>query len=390
MTTTIRTHEPRELLALVPYRLGFQPQESLVVLSVRAERLRIGLVARVDLADLADPRSGPPLARSLVAHLVKDGACRGVAVVYTEADLQVEGGVGTGGAAVANLRRAALVRLAGLDVLVVGQRGYYAFGCQDRTCCPPGGRPLTDLQSTRVGAQMVLEGVRVAGSREELVRIAGVDAAARKSARRASDRWRSRGLAAATGAQVRRWRREGLELWREAVARADEAYAKGTDGGVGATGARWVPCPWKPPGPAFFGRLLAALDDVLVRDAVVLTCVPGADRVADRVVAGGKGEDVDAALATVVDPVRGSRPDLRRTAAARAVLEQVAAHSGRSGHAPALTLLALLAWWEGDGARAGVLVDRALAADPDHRMANLLDHALGACMPPGWVNRAAG
>jgi hypothetical protein len=36
MTTTIRTDSPRELLALIPYQLGFRPTDSLVVVSIRA------------------------------------------------------------------------------------------------------------------------------------------------------------------------------------------------------------------------------------------------------------------------------------------------------------------------------------------------------------------
>jgi hypothetical protein len=49
--------------------------------------------------------------------------------------------------------------------------------------------------------------------------------------------------------------------------------------------------------------------------------------------------------------------------------------------APA-TLLGLAAWRCGDGALAAVALDRALQADPGHRMAVLLARALRAGMPP--------
>jgi len=52
-----------------------------------------------------------------------------------------------------------------------------------------------------------------------------------------------------------------------------------------------------------------------------------------------------------------------------------------------LTLLALLAWWQADGTRAGVLLDRALEADPAHRLAQLLNDALAGGLAPGWVRR---
>jgi hypothetical protein len=50
--------------------------------------------------------------------------------------------------------------------------------------------------------------------------------------------------------------------------------------------------------------------------------------------------------------------------------------------APVLTLTALPAWLRGDGARAAQLLELALAADPDYRMAQLLDCGLSAGLPP--------
>ena len=53
-----------------------------------------------------------------------------------------------------------------------------------------------------------------------------------------------------------------------------------------------------------------------------------------------------------------------------------------------LTLLALLSWWRGDGARARLLLDGALDADAEYHLAELLDDALTAAVPPGWVRHA--
>ena len=88
MTTTIRARGPRELLAYVPFRLGYRPDDSAVLISLRTPRGRVGLVARVDLGDLADLEHGPQVARTLVSHLCSDGARRAVLVVYTDADLR--------------------------------------------------------------------------------------------------------------------------------------------------------------------------------------------------------------------------------------------------------------------------------------------------------------
>ncbi len=359
MTTTIRTREPRELLALIPYQLGFRPQESAVVVSLRGG-VRVGLVARVDLADLTDPRGGPQVARSLVGHLVADGAGAAVLVVYTGGDLQADPTVGR--RAAAHLADAAEAFLPSPDCWVVGPAGYYLLECTDRDCCPPGGRPLAELEGTEVGAEMVLLGAPVEASREDLGRMPVVGPDARRSARRAAARWADRGLRASEPADQHRWRRDGLALWRELV-----------DAGGGSSTA--------------LGRCQAALEDVLVRDAVLLDLVPGHERLADRVVAGWSGPEIGAALRAVVDPGSGVAPPERAERAAH-VLRLVVGHRPRAA-VPSLALLGLLAWWVGDGARAAVLVERALADDPGYRLAGLLDDALAAGMPPGWL-RAPG
>lgn len=399
MPTTIRTDDVREILALIPFQLGFRPAESAVLVSLRGARSTVGLVARADLADLATDEE----ARRIVGHLLADGARRALVVIYTEADLQSP--AATTGArsrrAAEERARAAARALTGaatqafdsFEVWVIGERGYYALGCTDLECCPPGGRPVEDLQGTRVCAQMVLEGVLVAPSRQALVRLPVVTAAQRKSARRAADRWRARGAAADPGAPVHRWRRDGLAIWREALhgvllARPEAATVGPGGRAVPAVPAGTILLGAGAPGvlaPTRTGRLLAALDDVLVRDAVLLSFVEGNERIEDRLVAGDTGPAIGDALATITDPELGRRPDPVRSAAARSVLEHAAAHAARGLHAPSLTLLAVLAWWEGDGARAGVLVDRALLAEPGYRLAHLVDQALRSGMPPGWV-----
>ena len=78
-------------------------------------------------------------------------------------------------------------------------------------------------------------------------------------------------------------------------------------------------------------------------------------------------------------------PPQPATAVHEAVLEALVGRGRAGAQAPALTLMALLAWWRGDGARARVLLDGSLDADPDYRLARLLDDALRAAIPPGWV-----
>ncbi|MDO8120395.1 DUF4192 domain-containing protein [Isoptericola sp. b490] len=357
MTTTIRTNEPRELLALIPYQLGFRPRESVVAVSLRGGT-RVGLVARVDLADLAHPGHGPRVARSLVGHLLDDGATAMVVVLYTNADLDA-----AGNQAIARLADAGEPYLPEPECWVVGRDGYYAPACRDPQCCPPGGRPLADLEATRIGAEMVLLGAPVVDDRADLARLPRPDEAARRSARRAAKRWTDRARRTGGADALARWRREGLEVWRGLVEGAD-------------------------PVPPTLGRCQAALDDLLVRDAVLLDLIPGRAGLADRVVAGWDGSEISAALRELVDPNEGVAPP-DRVAAAATVLAAVAGHRPRAA-VPAVTLLAMTAWWQGDGARAGVLVERALASDPGYRLAVLLEQTLAAGMPPGWLREPPG
>uniref|UniRef100_UPI0014961882 DUF4192 family protein n=1 Tax=Cellulosimicrobium cellulans TaxID=1710 RepID=UPI0014961882 len=118
--------------------------------------------------------------------------------------------------------------------------------------------------------------------------------------------------------------------------------------------------------------------------------VPGSGDLPERTV---RGADVDAgtgtAIARLVDPSAGVAPDPAVTGPARRALEAVVAHAAHGRAAPALTLLALLAWWHGDGGRAAERLREALVHDPAYRLALLLSSAVDAGVPPGWVRAQA-
>lgn len=375
MPTTIRTRDPRELLSLVPYQLGFRPRDSVVLLGLRGPRSRVGLVVRVDLADLASPDDGPQVADLLVGHLRDDGCTGCLVAVYAPGDVRHPEDLG-----VARARRhLAEAAGAGLDLVAtwgVGDEGYYDVDCADPRCCPPGGRPLADLDATEVSAQMVLHGVAVAPSRDAVGRIDPAPADARRSARKAARRWATRRHDVATEGELHRWRATGLDQWRTEHRRlVGELSAAGEDARL----TRGAP-------PVVLGRIQAALDDVVVRDAVLLDLVRGSDRLADRLLAGDDDPAVLGAFgAALFDRAHGVPPDEVWTRAAGALLEQVVAHSTRAGHAPALTLLGTIAWWAGDGARAALHLGRALAVDPEYRLAVLVGDAVDRGVAPGWV-----
>lgn len=389
MTPTLRVREPQELLALIPFQLGFQPNESVVLVSLREPRHQVGLVMRVDLAELALPDDGRQLARSMVSHVASDGGRDTVVVVYTDTPVPPDrDGRSPAWRAVGHFLGAAEGFLGSADVWVVSTTGYHALGCADPRCCPPGGRPITDLLSTIVGAEMVLAGAVVMPSREQLAWTPRAAQRERRSANAAANRWRRRAEEDAA-AEQQTWRQEGYAVWRTAL-----------DGAATA---------------ADLGRLEVALDDIAVRDAILLSLVPGVGDLPERFLAqsasssssagpdggvggGGAGTSTDRerrrtdqavgrAISAIVDPRSGVPPEDDLSSAAQRVLEGVVAHGRRGRQAPALTLLALLTWWQGSTARSGAFLERAQACDPGYRLAVLLSHALEAGMPPGWVRR---
>lgn len=383
MRTPLRVREPQELLALIPFQLGFRPRDSAVVVSLREPRQRVGLVARVDLADLADDappaalRGGPDVAQSLVAHVVADGGRSAVLVVYTDDEISHptadEPRVARAVRAVERFRDAAAPFVDPVDVWVVTSTGYYALGCSEPGCCPPGGRPLSDLSETAVGARMVLEGATVAEERAAIAEIPRASPRDRGRAAAAASRSRARRRATEGAADLARWRGAALAAWRTAAdGRGDPRAA---------------------PDPSVLGLIAAGLEDIQVRDAVLVSLVPGTADLPERLLTGESAGDMDGAvgraIAAIVDPRAGIRPDTRTTGPARLVLEQVVAHGAAARQAPALTLLALLAWWGGSGARAGALLDRATVADGGYRLARLIGQAVDAGMPPGWVATGA-
>jgi len=369
--TTLRVSEPAEILALVPHRLGFRPQESVVAVSLRPPRGEVGVVARVDLTQLADRVGGADRSRALTTLLDRDGASRALLVVYTDDDPR--------GAdehpvhrAVEQVREAAAAPFGDVVVWVVTSSGYLSLDCRD-DCCPPGGRPLRELDATQVGAELVLAGSAVADSRADVARIRPAGAERRRSVARVRRRWEAR-RDAALGADddaATRWRLDSVAAWRAAVSYACEGPSRG--------GAPW-------------GRVEAGLADRRVRDSVLVSLVPGTGELPERCVRGAAPAPRDeaglaAAVASILDPACAVPPPVVATRVHEDVLEHVVAH-GRAGHqAPALTLLALLAWWRGDGARASVLVDRALHDDERYRLALLLHGLLETAVGPGWTRR---
>ncbi len=362
----VRVRSTQDLLSVVPYALGYQPSECLLVVCVRADG-DVGLVATTELEDLRSPQTRAEVSGIVADRAAEDATTTAYVIVYTVGDSRP----GSIAYLAARAFAAALRPLVQCcESWVVGAQRYRSFDCKNPECCPPDGFPLTALESTVPGAQLVLEGRAPLPSLEALCRVPRASPERRALVRRAAARWE-------------RERERPAEDWRV------RSYADWVDAVGRLTRRRDQELP-----AALLGRLAVALEDRVLRDAVLLWCIPGYEALAASTAAGGRnhpdeGLDEEAttrrAMAGVVDPASAVPPDRSRARAATAVLEAVVAHAARERTASPLTLLAFLAWWSGEGSRAAFRAAEALAVDPTHRLARLLGAALRAGLPPGWV-----
>jgi hypothetical protein len=143
----LRAGKPDDLLAAVPYRLGFHPQNSLVALTLDGPRRRLGFTARLDLPPLTQV---PDVARYLVEVVTHHAADEVILVAYADDD-------SVAGPLVHTLQQWLErndVRL--VDAFRCDGRRWYCYTC-DQTCCPDEGTPY-DLSDHPLVAEHVLLG----------------------------------------------------------------------------------------------------------------------------------------------------------------------------------------------------------------------------------------
>ncbi|MEH0936853.1 DUF4192 domain-containing protein [Micromonospora psammae] len=319
---TVRS--PADLIAAVPYLLGFHPADSVVVVAMRGRR--IVFVAR---ADLPDPGTDPRLpARHLGEVLGRQDAESATVLGYGPAE-RVTPAVDAVRAVLAD------AGLTVLDALRVTAGRYWSYLCAAPDCCPPEGTPY-DQAASQVSAAAVFAGQVALPDRAALTaQVAPVEGDAREALRRAAARAERRLLALLAEAPPadllggRTVRAAGVDAVRTAL----RTHRRGE-------------------------RLT---DDEVAWLSLLLTHLPVRDHAWERT--DGREEDIS----------------LWGDVLRRAEEELIAA--------PA-SLLAFAAWRAGQGALAAVALERALATHPDYSLAQLLDDLLRRGVPPseldGW------
>jgi Domain of unknown function (DUF4192) len=317
----IRVNCPADLLAVVPFMLGFEPAESVVIIGTREHEVAVTL--RYDI-----PGPGPArlVARHAADILGEQGIHTACAVGY---------GPGQDVTPVADALRSqfAEAQVTVSELLRVQDGRYWSYLCAETACCPVEGTPF-DLESHPLTLRMREEGQPALASREALVAT----------------------LAPAGGRLA--------ATMRKATARAHADVARAV-AGLNAAGK-----------PVTRDRFTATLGQLAVRDAIARYRDDGevsAKTAAWLTVALRQLRVRDDAWARMDTEYRAAHlrlwTDLTRLA--------------RPGYvaAPA-SLLAFCAWQDGNGALANVALDRALEDNPNYSMATLLRQALDSGAPP--------
>lgn len=319
----LRLRSAADLLAIVPYLMGFHPSDSVVLVGFGERTVRF--LARADLPKPNDP-----------------GPTRHLAEVADRQTIDEVALVGYGPPA--RVDRAVLelcVALEKIDLPVrealrVTDDRYWSYLCDDPQCCPPEGTPLP-VETSPVAVSAVVAGCVALPDRAAMEqRVASVVGAEREA------------FAAATV---------------HAEHRISKAFISG--------------------------------DQSLVRARLVRAGAGLLDRALRRYGNGGRLADPAAAWLSVLlgeeqfASVAWRRVDQASADAHIAMWCDLTRRVEPAYLPPVATLLGYAAWRTGDGALAGVAVQRALDAKPTYEPAQVMEALLDAGTPPDALFDAA-
>lgn len=333
---TVRLCSAAELVAVLPYEMGFRPRRSVVLVGVRDRR--VDVVQRVDVTD--DATAISDICAVFVGNLQRDGCQAALIVGYEDRPGE---SAALGGALASAVRDAGLtlvdeVVVRGGSLVRPGDLGSRAVSL------PPD-------DSVPAVATFVALGRCPAPDRETLAaRLKPTDTPLRAAVSRAVEQ-RGRGRGPRAAAAVGWW---AAYLDWTAYPPAEGVAVSAVD----------------------MARLILSLRDRRMRDLVIAWLCPGSPpmRLLDAHL-------VAMATATFRSPVAPRDPEVRGWLSDR--LGLLIEHCPEAEAPAVLSVLAALAWFEGRGAVAGLAVERALDIDPTYRLARLLERMVRYGIRPG-------
>ncbi|QOR48521.1 DUF4192 family protein [Trueperella pecoris] len=347
----IKLNQPHEILAFAPYALGYKPRQSVVLIAMRgAGGLPGGPSARIDATIV------PTGLFDVVLDFIETFDVEDLYIAWYGDDLEQ---MLSDADSIDILDMAGLAAQQCIDARNGGQ-GFVSVGLTDFTQWISG----IDARQSRVDTFEELCEAGYIGSFEELNSSPAVAEAVYAGSAPVEDGptfprsrapWSERQEAVAA---ARKWRsrkgRRGVGLWQAAI----DALQEGTD-------------PYEAAGNAEnMGKLNAALDQILLRDRLILF---GVDESMVRLTSVSASQLVRRLAQAHVAP-----PD--RVTALISLLEHVGDYSD-DDDAAAYAVAAYLAWWADDRERAISNAQMAINSNRHYPLAKLVLHALFVNLP---------
>ncbi|CAN7332264.1 DUF4192 domain-containing protein [Arthrobacter sp. LjRoot14] len=323
---TIKT--PADVLSFVGHTLGFWPHESLVCITLDANR--VGATLRVDLPNR---EGGLRYARTVADYLAHDTSAASVLFAVYTSEPQKPGQPQPHAATVAALTCALAERgMTIRDGLLVGDNTVSPYD-DDPHEGPT--LPLKATQSSQINAEFVYRGSTIAPTNHITLPASTKES---RTADAVDDRVKTiHSMNAGEALEQARTLWEGM---LDAISYPDDDQTI---------------------------ALIANFQAPAIRDQLMAD-IPGIDEPMDRV---------------LLAQTHGG-PQWSRVEWAQQLLLHAYTHSSTKHSAPILTAIAFINWWEGRGSKAHQFLQLALEADPAYRLARLSDLMIGSGMVAGW------
>jgi hypothetical protein len=314
---------PNDMICAVSQLFGFTPADSVVVMCLHGSKNRLGLVLRFDLDDA---REIDPFVRIVHARVDHEGADRILVVIFTDRPA-----TGVPGVALAEGFDDVMgARM--LDVVATDGTRWWSPLC-DGSCCGGSDGLLLETNTPSVmalRAAYAMAGQGVLPDRDAVVRSVALvlDARGKRSAR---DRIRR---------ALRRWAQADVSVRRSAMRVLIRRLAAATADPRATIAA------------GDLAELAALSQDVVVRDEVLLEAVDPDER--------------DALVTVLKEAARRTPPPF---------------------DPPVCSMLAWVAYADGDGVVASIAAERAIASDPAYSLATLIVDALYRQVSPDLLQQ---
>ena len=376
MTTTIHLSGPADVLAVLPYQLGFHPRDALVAVSLHGTRM--GLVQRIDLPP---PEHVLDAVTAMIGPLRQDNPVAVLLIGFEERE-------GESRAMLDEMSRVCSAH--GVEVhdrMVVRGGRWYNLDCI-QSCCPTEGRELPAPSEVPAVAEFVGRGICPLPDRSALadrveisspllsravstlanewleLRREATDVDESEIGERESELQETESEVHDAESELNVCRASELAVWSRVLCDEDDAE------------------PVQALPPQDLAMLAVSLTDVDLRDGLIAWLCPGTlpPELIDPML-------FDQMSQALLEPVwlDGDRGDVEQVMALQRIehrLCELCAALPDEWAVSTLTVLASFTWWRGDGALTRIALDRALRVDPHYRLAQLLERMVDLAIRP--------